>query len=838
MAKIKEKGFEFKPSFHSNLDKLCSYISDTTTKIKKVKPRDFEYGCCNTGYNLRFITPENISTFIDNYINALKMKLIDETYTDANKFMVANAKKFLKDNGCQEINSYTVNTKPMYVNQGAQTLSDLIAFVEGEIVKTSIYSSAQIKKRFELVQKDLNEVSKSNFTNVTKRIVDALPKIIEQKYMASMFIFRMTSDVFVDIIGQFILFAATMNALTVKGMWNYVFPKKTLGLSFNNTSRTDKMFVESTMLGSEPTLITLTDGIPMNKTNLVMLREKLPIDINIKNIVLQDQTRKFDEMTSAIKFILTDNRSPISGLLLKFLDQEKCQTQRIFANEEYKTDVTNVTKMFMNYDNQGMRNEDKLFETDKNWLELIVSGNDFIDHNYRRDTMSDLVKSNPILNTLDMIYRVYGEIINDNKELVENIIKVSNIMVSIAEEYDNRNMRNRPLVKDILTVFAEILTRNLLKLYWNNNAVVDFDLRLDDTPVPDFMYTDNDLMQEMFMEANGVSVSVQNAAGTVVNKIKVLLKKFGEWVTKSLSNLSGIFKQKHAADVNLVKNNSKINAEIGQAIEQGIFKPTINNFNEYKVPFNKIKPVAGNIASVIRGIIDNTDPATPVDLATYQDKLLPSGVSIQDIQTGSNASKMKAENNAIRNFVLFGNTAGIKAQSITITKAQWEDIISNINNSEKAITDLATVISGQFKEVSQMLERKVVVEGIQEIIADGEKIFQEDGENVSTTNTTTAAPNQVDQQAATANTNQPAPQGQPAQSTQPVKVDPENSKAAQVFKNIVMPIATSFYTPALNVIRNDFFANSLDAYKGIVEAYQQTKNTNNQVGSQVNQPQA
>lgn len=806
----KNDKFVFKQSFYTNFDKLCGYINDTTAKIKKVKPRDFTYGSCNTGYNLRFITPENISTFIDNYINALKMKLIDETFADAQKFMVASIKKMLAENGCPEINCYTVNTRPMYVNQQAQTPSDLIRFVEGEIVKSSIYSASQIQKRFELIQEDMKIMDKHNFVIVTKRIVDALPKIISDKNISHILTYKMTGEVLMDIIGQFIMFTATLNALTLKGMWLYTFPKQTLGISIPvSPERQNKAFVESACLKTDPQLIPLTDGIPMNKTNMVMMKEKLPIDMNIKNIVMMDQSRAFDETVSALKFMLTDERSPITHLILKYVDTENRPTQQMFVNTEYKYDIMNITKMFIKYNTsqEGKRHEDSLFQTDRNWLDLIVSGNDFVDHNYRRDTVTNNVNTNPIVNTLEMVYRVYGECLTENKDLVASIIKISNIMVAIAEEYNLRNIQNRPIVKDILIVFAEIITRNMLQLYWNNNPVVDYGMRLHDTPVTDFMYTDSDIMQEMFLmeaEQKPIVNAAQERAGKTGGTIKILLQKFTQWISESLGRFSAMFKQKHSADIQLIRNQSKLNDEIGQAIDNGIFTPKISDWVEYKIPYSPIKTKAQNLSATINKALNSAADITP-DMTTFETDLLPTGITIEELKDPKNA---KASN-----FVLFGDVAGAKPQEHTITTSkQWKDLIANIIDADKAIEDLSTVITSELKKATQACSAKITQESIQEVVAANEAIFQEEVTNV-------AKPQTINHQSQAPNTNQPSTPTEDGAQNPAANI--ENSKSAVVFKNIIQPISTSWYTPALNTIRNIFFAKSLENYKGIISLYQQ-----------------
>jgi len=800
---IKDDKFVFRPSFYTNFDKLCSYINDTTTKIKKVKPRDFTYGSCNTGYNLRFITPENISTFVDNYINALKMKLIDETFADANKFMVASIKKMLTENGCPEINGYTVNTRPMYVNQQAQTPSDLITFVEGEIVQTSIYSVSQIQKRFELIQEDMKVMDKHNFVMVTKRVVDALPKIISDKHVSHIMSYKMTGEVLMDVIGQFILFAAALNALTLKGIWLYAFPKQTLGLSIPTApDRQDTAFVESACLKTDPQLISLTDGVPMNKTNMVIVREKLPVDMNIKNIVMMDNTRAFDETVSALKFMLTDERSPITHLILKYVDMDQRPTQQLFVNSDYKHDVMNITKMFVKYNtsHEGKKHEDTLFQTDNNWLDLVVSGNDFVDHNYRRDTVTNNVNTNPIVNTLEMIYRIYGECFKENKDLVASIIKISNIMVAIADQYNNRNIQNRPIVRDILLVFAEIVTRNMLKLYWNNNVHIDVGTNMDDTMSPGYIYSDMDIMESFVMEAIAMPEIVTKAG----NKVKEVLGRFKEWIVNVLGNLFNNFKQLHGKDILMVQQNEALNKEIEQALAQGtMFSTTINNFGIYQIPYNKIKEKTSKFKDTIVSLADGS---SEINIAEIQSQLLPDGVTYDAIKD--------PKNKAIVNYVLFGKIEGEKTGKIVLEGQKgaeiWrKHIIDNIIGSQKAISDLSSLLVTQLKDLSNVLDQRITMESIQEIVDANTKFFQEN----------TAQPQKVDQQ------NQNTPTQQSVNQPQQPQANPKKERAEKLFNEVVMPMVTTYYTPIFNVIRNTFFVHSFAAYKAIITDYNNQKSS-------------
>ena len=156
-------------------------------------------------------------------------------------------------------------------------------------------------------------------------------------------------------------------------------------------------------------------------TNDVQLRMRVPFDINIRNIVLQDQTDGFRETRTALKFMIRDNRSPIRGLLLKYT------TKRNLNDRVECEPVMNLFKPYFDPDNWSASRHEynrMSFHTDLNWLGRIAYNNQFSDGDYRMDTPGN-DKRSPILQTLSTLERMYcGCNLKTNEELANQLMEI------------------------------------------------------------------------------------------------------------------------------------------------------------------------------------------------------------------------------------------------------------------------------------------------------------------------------------------------------------------------------------------------------------------------------
>jgi len=346
------------------------------------------------------------------------------------------------------------------------------------------------------------------------------------------------------------------------------------------------------------------------KTNTMRCTSKLPFDINMRNIVLQDMHPHFKDTVSAIEFITTDTRSPIAQMLYRY---------------GHPSEVINgldgmmICKMFMNghcgiemnYDELNNKLHETDFHTDVNWLDKIAYGNTFIDGDYRGEDAVGNDHRHPIQQTLEMLYRMFTEKdLTTKEELSEHIIKIAHLMKSICESYGACGMNNWEMVRDILAVLGEIMTRAMIKLYTNHMTIIASD-NMDDVDAPGYMYTESfftpfeiEEFHTFVMEASdsnsskekkekpsvssGKAKTIKEHIKKLIEWIKRMINKFISWIQNTLSKLGISFAKNHKQEIEFVKKNSELNHQISEAIKAGKFKPTIVGWPRFKLQVKNI----------------------------------------------------------------------------------------------------------------------------------------------------------------------------------------------------------------------------------------------------------
>lgn len=364
------------------------------------------------------------------------------------------------------------------------------------------------------------------------------------------------------------------------------------------------------------------------KTNTMRCHSKIPFDINMRNIVLQDMHPRFKDTIAAIDYITKDTRSPIAQMLYRYAHPSEVLNGM---------DGCMILRMFMNcpcyeccsYDEYANKLHEIDFHTDVNWLDKIAYGNNFIDGNYRDDAMGNEHR-HPIKQTLDTLYRMFGECkLKTKEELCDHILKVSHIMRSIAQMYGSIGIYNWEMVRDILAVLGEIMTRSMIKLYDSQMTIIASD-NMDDVDAPGYMYTESfkefeiDDFDSFVMEAaddskekpEKASVSSSGKASTlgehvkkIIEWIKKMINKFIAWVQNTLSKLGITFAKNHKQEIEYVRKNSALNAQIGDAIKSGDFKPAIVGWPKFKLQVKNI--TKKKMSDIIKEYLDDVKKQTP-----------------------------------------------------------------------------------------------------------------------------------------------------------------------------------------------------------------------------------
>ena len=336
------------------------------------------------------------------------------------------------------------------------------------------------------------------------------------------------------------------------------------------------------------------------KTNNARHTSKIPFDINMRNIVLQDMHPKFKDTIAAIEYITKDTRSPFAQLIYRYSHPSKVSDNM---------DGVMICKMFINdpfarcgsYDEYENLLHQADFHTDVCWLDRIAFGNSFLDGNYRDDAVGNEHR-HPVKQTLETLYHMFSEReLKTKEELCDHVLKIARIMQSIIEVYGSNGLYNWELVRDILAVLGEIMTRSLIKLYDMHMILVVSD-NMDDVDAPGYMYTEAAVATtkkvpakvnpkqdiSFFKKSDKSEITLQNdVTSTGLNRIIVFCKKlvnrFVAWVQNVLSKLGLKFSKDHTLEKKFIEKNENLNEEIMQAIHDGSFRPKVKNWPIYKI---------------------------------------------------------------------------------------------------------------------------------------------------------------------------------------------------------------------------------------------------------------
>ena len=768
--------FQFNASFLETFNTLIRLYDESIDKLNDVVNGNInsEYGVCNSCYKMRFITPNDISTYISHLTKALKIRAISSNVNDIEMFSVESARRYICQNECVPFESYS--GKHVYINPKNQTLKDLVLMCENDTYDTLIYSRYEMNERLKSAKEHVKLMNDMHFAATMKKLVNAIPGIVDktESYLLNN---PSLNKAVTTAIESFILFAITINSITVKSMIEYCVP-----VSSYNYKPKD---IDNIGLNKSPDISDIVTECCLLKTNELTVRNKIPFNCNMRDIVLQDMTPYFKDTTAAIHFIMTDSRSPISHLISKYCsakvdisDDPSIITKLFTGNIKYQYDHATSPVYRKDSTAGGSDNQYDIhgFNTNVEWIDTIAYGNNYLDGNYRRDAVGNN-KSNPIVNTLDTIYKMYcGCDLKTNQELSDNLIKVSEMMKSIISFYGSGHIENWYMVKDILTVFGEIFTRDMLKLYHNNTRVIAYDDQMEDTMIPGFLYAEQAVfVMEADEQKPTVSVDGQNqgAVGKVKKKATEIVRMFIDWITKQLSTFAQKFNQDHEKEIAWIKKNDALNKQIKEALTKKTFDPTVTNFPMYDIPAQELANVK------VKEVVDKwlADKDTPIDEKAIKKELYPVGVS----QQITNMKTPQEELNALTNYILYKSITPKPGYTGKLSNKVelWDDLLKDLMETGKLIESETKKISDNLKAACQTLQNQ---------------IRQDESQ--------TTQQNQNNQ-------NQEQSKG----------------RASQLLQ-VVQNISRTYYVTMLNVLRSKFYRTSYNLYRDIVKAYQQQTATN------------
>jgi hypothetical protein len=385
-------------------------------------------------------------------------------------------------------------------------------------------------------------------------------------------------------------------------------------------------------------------------------------------------------------------------------------------------------------------------------------------------------------------------------------------MNAIVERYCGGGLPNWEMCRDILSVFGEIFTRHMLRLYYNNNRYLVNTDQMRDTMIPGYMYA-----EQFVLEANGFTsnneqnktkVATQTAGNFVTNMINWLRDKLATFLPKYFETSL----QKQCEWFN--KNGEAKYNEIKKAAQDGQYRfPTKDKYYRYNVTFD---PSAVNPQNIIDEF-KNKQTLSTDDIKSFKTKLIsvfPNKSDLAEEIVGKSEGKSKDEvAKMIENAILYSQIDAVNPETnYEINSKQnpngdtdWDDIFKTMKfmcapgqdgkaRGGKWATDVTNFSNSLQKAVKALQsETKTEVQTNSfEIKLGKHDVFQEGEDNGDETQNDTQNQPQV------------------------------NSVNKQLL-DAIQEIASAFYVTSLNTIVKTLFTETYNNFKGVIDDYDTMK---------------
>lgn len=220
----------FSPEFLRSFGESITMYDDTLDQLDALvhgKGFDDEYGICNCCYQMRYITPNDISTFINDLFKAISMQLIACDISDLEKFSVEMAKKFIANNTGVCVDRGNILAMSKYADPRVETLMDLLVQTENTFFDRCVYSRYEMKKRANDLKSDYEKINGMHFGATMKAVVKSLPEIIKKAMLENASFVCCNCDTVMNCIETFILFSVGLNSCMLTQMIGYCEPMTT-----------------------------------------------------------------------------------------------------------------------------------------------------------------------------------------------------------------------------------------------------------------------------------------------------------------------------------------------------------------------------------------------------------------------------------------------------------------------------------------------------------------------------------------------------------------------------------------------------------------------------------
>ena len=268
MEKTNERPkFEFTDHFREKFDKAMKLYQTALDQLNDAvhSSYDVDYGYCSNKYAVRLITPNDISTFTSNLVKSFRVGMLEYNIDDMQKFSVESVYRFLAEHGDTPFNDSDVlgAFSHQYVNPRDFMLTDLLVLAQNEVFPSDLKSNYEIGVQKMNIKEDLRKVNDLHFSGVMKNIVNALPRIIDKDPVWQLSQ-PLKASVFTRTLQSFIMFAITLNTITICGMKNYVIPKSSYSTkeTFVDDVETDDDLIQESVdvKKNKPVFIVLSEG--------------------------------------------------------------------------------------------------------------------------------------------------------------------------------------------------------------------------------------------------------------------------------------------------------------------------------------------------------------------------------------------------------------------------------------------------------------------------------------------------------------------------------------------------------------------------------------------------
>lgn len=831
------KSTEFKSTFDDIL-KTISEQFDILHSIKK-NVMTTGYGAFHCSYKMRYITPKEISEFISTMTKCVKNGLISTSIGDINHFMTSYALKFLNDKNCSALDRSVMGNN--YQIDKDSTLNEILLLCHNEVYATKICSTYEQTKRIECIQTDLKTMQDMHFVANLKSVVNSMETIFKKMCETSedeVEVSPIVMDVMSLMIEEFILFAATINSITLASMIDYVAPDATFSPASQNIKDNYNIDSNESMGDSYKQDIEIKEHATINtkkiwesfteccllKTNDLTINMKLPFDCNFRNVVLQDVTPDFKDTKSALHFILKDGRSPLTNIIAKYSDEHRPhmrsdRVRNIFFNKQHFEPQRDILKM-------------SDFHTDVNWLDKIAYGNIAYDSNYRNDAVGNN-KFNPIVNKLETLYQLFSTPDDCCIEcVINNILEVISMMESIINEYASMQNMDYSTTRDILAVLGEILTRDIIKVYHMSTRVVcvpSHDTMNPTAYIESFVMEDGENNNNN-QSSNKVTVSAgtntqQSTIQKVAFKVGQFLQRFAQYIRNVIGAIFTKFNENHKAEESWINSHKQLNEEIGKNIGNNAWSVNVSNYRKLNTPgkevLENIKPQDA-VKKYLQENNGKSDPAAdngtleqlkkdlvPEKLQPFMSSIVKESFSLfQEAPTDNTQGETKNDNTstapetkndntstdkapetpfkkALRNWIMYGNP-NQEPQPFNgpLSAENWNDILTNLTGESSITKFLGKVCQDLTKNLDTCI-RDLTAKRREE-----EQKFRDQQKNNNQNNNSSE--------------NAPSPVILPA-------------------LNTIKDITTNLYIPMLKIVMNDMYGKEYNTYRDIVRLYNQQK---------------